>query len=301
MGTLNIPRHIPTPAEAFEDMMGITNTTNSSSIKDISIDRLVHYSNHPFEIKEERVNELVESIREQGIILPLIVRPLNDKYEVLAGHHRLEAAKLADLQIVPCVVKDVDDDTAALIVVESNNQRGFAEMLPSEIAKALQLEYNALKHQGKKSELFEHLEKNRQALHEHWEMSERSMRYYIRLNYLISPLLMLVDDKKIAVRAAVHLSFITPDNQEIIFNCISVNTQLKINIDNAIQLKEFCYEKDLTAEDVSDILNTKKATSCSTIKFSFNELEEYLPYNLEISEQKDYIINALEFYNNSLS
>ncbi|MEG0895866.1 MAG: ParB/RepB/Spo0J family partition protein, partial [Oscillospiraceae bacterium] len=132
------------------------------SIDILPLDKLLPYSKHPFKIRDgERLDELTESIKEQGILVPLIVRVHNEKrgyYEILAGHHRQIASQRAGLTDTPCIIKNVDDDIAAFIVVESNKQRGFADMLPSEIAKSLKLEYDALKCQGKRTDLLKELE-----------------------------------------------------------------------------------------------------------------------------------------------
>lgn len=249
-----------------------------AAIETLPIDRLVPFSKHPFKIREnERLEELSNSIKEQGVLVPLIVRVHPEKrgyYEILAGHHRNVGAQRVGLDEIPCIIKNVDDNVAALIVVESNKQRGFSDMLPSEIAYALRLEYDALKCQGKRTDLFTELDEilslqngyecdnggnsgtsnpvgrkleSVDAVADNNSMSSTNVRRYIRLTYLIEPLLELVDECNIAVRPAVDISFLK-ENEQIYVVDVLDTTSHKIDMKKAEKLKEYSQQKKLTED-----------------------------------------------------
>ncbi|MEG2812985.1 MAG: ParB/RepB/Spo0J family partition protein [Oscillospiraceae bacterium] len=290
-------------------------------------DRLIPFENHPFKINENRLTELCESIAEQGMIVPLIVR-LNPKldekmnkrgyYEIMAGHHRQKAAQMLGLEMIPCFIKNVDDDTASLIVVESNKQRGFTDMLPSELARALKMEYEALKNQGKRTDLMQdldeilHLENSDKCdndgqngtscpLGTKFQMSERNSKRYIRLTYLIEPLLDLVDDDTIPIRCAIDVSFLTQTEQQFVLEIIDEDN--KIDMKKSAKLKEFSANKKLTEMNTLLILSGKifevkeKIKKITEIKFPIKKLVTRIPEEIEQKDYENYILNAIDFYN----
>ena len=175
-----------------------------SSVEQIAVNDIVAYDDHPFEIKKERVEELVQSIRLNGILEPLLVRvhpEQRGKYECIAGHHRLEAARRLNLETVPAIIRAMTDTEADLAMVDTNIQRGFADLKPTEIGRIMKVRWEAMKHHGKKIET----EMDTQT---GLGMSERTARRYIRLIYLIPELANAVDDKRLPFLAGVELSFL---------------------------------------------------------------------------------------------
>ena len=175
-----------------------------SSVEQIAVNDIVAYDDHPFEIKKERVEELVQSIRLNGILEPLLVRvhpEQRGKYECIAGHHRLEAARRLNLETVQAIIRAMTDTEADLAMVDTNIQRGFADLKPTEIGRIMKVRWEAMKHQGKKIET----EMDTQT---GLGMSERTARRYIRLIYLIPELANAVDDKRLPFLAGVELSFL---------------------------------------------------------------------------------------------
>lgn len=306
----------------------------NSMIDIIPVDKLIYFSNHPFKIRTgERLTELTDSLKMQGILVPLIVRchpNIKGSYEILAGHHRYEAAKLADIFELPCIIKNVDDNTSALIVVESNKQRGFADMLPSEIAKALKLEYDALKCQGKRTDLFVELE---QIINENFTgfnatntdtnsvdgtsaqveqkletstkvadkngMSSASVRRYIRLNNLTQPLLDLIDNNSIAIIPAVDLSFLNEDEQNDVFDTIE-DYDYKVDMKKSAKLKEYSYNNKLNLDTAKLILSGAifevKVKKITSINLPYKKIKEFIDTSLSASELETYVVTALEFY-----
>lgn len=310
-----------TPSEMF----GKAN----SVIDMIPTDKLITYEKHPFKIRDgDRLNELTASIAEQGVLVPLIVRihpTMVSCYEILAGHHRHAGAMRADIKELPCIIKNVDDNVAALIVVESNKQRGFADMLPSEIAKALKLEYEALKCQGKRSDLMEQLDeilskksvtntddsrvestscplgtKSDSAIvvGDKNSISRRDTFRYIRLNSLAPALLDMVDDGNIAVRPAVDLSYLTETEQELVLN--SIVDGYKVDMKKSEKLKEYSQAGKINQDTVKLIMSGTifeiKPKKVTTVKLSVKTIKDYIPSSISANGYEEYVIEALEFY-----
>lgn len=307
-------------------------------IDNISIDKLIPFERHPFIVREgERLDELTQSIREQGILVPLIVRCHSEtkgSYEVLAGHHRLVGAQRAGLDSLPCIIKNVDDYTAVLIVVESNKQRGFADMLPSEIARALKMEYDALKHQGKRTDLVVELEgvlsdekfmqksaanpddsevnttlvamqpklDSQSEAGKRNNMSRSVVRYYIRLNNLISPLLNLVDTEIIAIRSAVDLSFLMETEQQFLYDILETSNY-KVDMKKSAKLKEYSQAEKLNEDSARLILSGEifnvKEKKVTSVKLPIKKIQSYIPQSIAIKDYEGYIVDALEFYRNN--
>ncbi len=298
-------------------------------IDSLSIDKLIPFKDHPFKIRDgERLDELTQSIKEQGILVPLIVRvhpEVRGSYEILAGHHRRVAAERAGVYNIPAIIKNVDDNTAVLIVVESNRQRGFSDMLPSEIAKALKLEYDALKCQGKRTDLMIKLdeimnleniinndvnEKSTECpvgtkhdsaviVGEKNDLSRRSTYRYIRLNNLIPPLLDLVDDETIAIRPAVDLSFLKEGEQYTIADVLDTS-DYKMDMKKAEKLKEYSRENKLNVDTArliisGEIFNVKEK-KVTSVNLSMKKIQSFMPTALTVDKYGEYIVEALEFY-----
>lgn len=309
-----------------------------AAIEKLPIDKLVAYSKHPFKIRDnEHLAQLTDSIKEQGVLIPLIVRvhpELKGRYEILSGHHRQAAAQKSGLDEVPCVIRNVDDNMAALIVVESNKQRGFSDMLPSEVAFALKLEYEALKSQGKRTDLTTEIEEilqqknaykcdnggiystsvpveqkleSREKVGEKNDMSSASVRRYIRLTFLITPLLDLVDSDNIAIRPAVDLSYLNKDEQQIVLNVLNTSSY-RIDMKNAEKLKEYSQLSKINEDSVKLILSgevfKKKERKVKAVTLPIKRIQDYIPSSITPQKYDEYIIDALKYYqqkNNSES
>ena len=311
--SLPIQPNIPTPEEAYKQTIEGSRMENSESIVFLPIKQLKHSQNHDFNIQEDKVNDLQESIQEKGILVPLIVRELSDSpgyYEIIAGHHRYEAAKNENIETVPCIIKNVTDDEAALIMIDTNIQRGFTDMKPSEISRALKKRHEILCRQGRRTDLEENVLTSGHGgrkLEQESKMSVRSIRRYIALNNLINPLMDFVDDKTISLLSGVELSYISKENQEKIANYLLIYKN-KITFDQAENLKHLDKEGNFPKElpEFFDPPKSKKtqekAKKNNVIKIKLDELKNYIPndiYNPEENNSDDikcFIFEALKFY-----
>ena len=255
---------------------------------------------HPFEgnpykvLDNEEMNFLIESIQQQGIISPVVVRPLEntkDEYEVISGHRRLRASQKAGLETVPAFIYAINRDEAAIMLVDSNLHR--EHILPSEKAFAYKLKLEALRHQGQTS----------RHLGEKWSVtqisesaneSERQIHRYIRLTYLIPELLDLVDEKRIAFTPAVELSYLNEVEQADLVEEISV-CDATPNLSQAQRLRAISREEGLTPEDIGEILAEEKANQRPTVKFSVERLQKVAP-KVKESDLENFVMKACEHY-----
>ena len=297
-----------------------------SQVEELETDRLLEFNGHPFKVTEnEQFHELVESVRAEGVLSPLIVRVHPREkgyYEILAGHRRQRAAVRAELATVPCIIQNVDDDTAKLIVVSSNKQRSFADMLPSEIAWSLKMEYDALKSQGKRTDLQGELEQylrsnselentgstlcplgtklnNGQQIAETNKLSRRDVYRYIRLTKLNGDLLDLVDEKAVPVRAGVELSYLNREEQQVLSDILGTS-DYKVDLKKAEKFKEYSQAGKINEDSARLILSgavfdvpAKKPTA---VKLPYKKLRQYVPEHMAQQELETYILKALEFY-----
>ncbi len=286
----------------------------------ISVADISEYQNHVFRIVASNLAEIEESIKEYGVLTPITVRAIGDgRYETLAGHHRLQACKNLGLSAIPCNVVDVDDEQAKIIVVNSNRQRGFTDMKPSEIAFALKMEYDALKAQGKRTDLTSEVDRDTQneafstttsfdnqaenntsgTMCQKLDISERNIRNYIRLTLLNSFLLTLVDEEQLGFRVGVELSYLSQSFQQMVLTVVE-QTGIYPNLKQATKIKELAKGGGLTQRQVEDLLSGKaktKATSDklpATLKLSTKPLQQYLPHDNK--QAQEYILKAVVFY-----
>ncbi len=245
---------IPTLAESNMRLFGTADIKND--IKKIDINLLVPFENQPFRpYSSDKLAELAEDIKINGILSPVIVKPVSDgKYQILAGHNRTSASKLAGITEIPCIVKDVDDDTAKLIVVNTNlNQR--QELLHSEKAFAYKMQLEAMKHQGQKNTSAQVEQKfSVERIAENANESRAQIQRYIRLTYLIKPMLEMVDTNKMKFMVGVNLSFLSEGNQDILYDLITDN-KMKITLSQSEELKRLNVLGDFTLEMLDDFFN----------------------------------------------
>lgn len=254
---------------------------------------------HPFEgnpykvLDNDEMNTLICSIQEQGILTPIIIRPIEstDEYEVISGHRRLHATVKAGMKEVPAFIYAVTRDEAAIMLVDSNLHR--EHILPSEKAFAYKLKLEALSHQGQTS----------RHLGEKWSVtqisesaneSERQIHRYIRLTYLIPELLDLVDEKRIAFTPAVELSYLNEVEQADLVEEISV-CDATPNLSQAQRLRAISREEGLTPEDIGEILAEEKANQRPTVKFSVERLQKVAP-KVKESDLENFVMKACEHY-----
>lgn len=267
-------------------------------IYDIPLSEIDDFPNHPFKVKmDEDMNQLVQSVKERGVITPITLRQKEDgRYEIVSGHRRRKACELAGLERVPAEIKELSRDEAIILMVESNLQRSI--ILPSEKAFSYKMRLEAMKRQGQRTDLTSGpvVQKfSRDALGDKAEESGRQISRYIRLTELIPELLDMVDENKIAFRPAVELSYLTETEQHNLLNSISYNDATP-SLPQAIRLKEFSKAGKLSAEVIEAILGEEKPNQKERISFKAERLRPYIPSTVPLDKTEDYIIKTLEYY-----
>ena len=277
---------------SFEDLFGRTNLDNrNTDARDVMIDELHDFHNHPYKIKnDKRMDELVASIKEHGVLVPGIARLDPDGgYEIIAGHSRKRACEIAGITTMPMYIRNLSDDAATIVMVDSNIQR--EDVLPSEKAWAYKMKYDAIKHQGKKGDSLK-------LMSDEAGESGKVIQRYIRLTSLITELLDMVDSKKVGFTQGVELSFLKKKEQEWVLNQLNKNKVI-ISIKQASKLKTLSQERELTEAVVVEILlsNTKKIKKRKVI-FDSAKLDDYFPGNMTEDEIKEIIISLLYNWRN---
>lgn len=270
-------------------------------IYDIPLSEIDDFPNHPFKVKmDEDMNQLVQSVKERGIITPITLRQKEDgRYEIVSGHRRRKACELAGLERVPAEIKELSRDEAIILMVESNLQRSI--ILPSEKAFSYKMRLEAMKRQGQRTDLTSDPmgpksgERSNEKLAEVVDESSSQIKRYIRLTELIPELLDMVDENKIAFRPAVELSYLTETEQHNLLNSISYNDATP-SLPQAIRLKEFSKAGKLSAEVIEAILGEEKPNQKEKISFKAERLRPYIPSSVPLEKTEDYIIKALEYY-----
>ncbi|MCD8090179.1 MAG: ParB/RepB/Spo0J family partition protein [Clostridiales bacterium] len=277
---------------SFDSLFGSTNTETKTEIR---LNELFTFKNHPFKvIDDEKMDELVESIKENGVLNPAIVRPLEcGGYELISGHRRKHACELAGLETIPAFVKDLSDEEATIIMVDSNIQR--EELLPSEKAYSYKMRLEAMKRKaGRRSKNDAQIEQAKPSvefLAKEVGESRATIQRFIRLTLLSENLLSLVDSKKIPVSVGTELSYIPIEGQNIIENIIS-SFGAYPSIKQAKRLREYSENGKLTKESAEAIL-TESADKAVSLSFG-SEIKKYFPENYGKKEMQEYIIKLLE-------
>ena len=255
----------------------------------LQIDKLYPFKGHPFKVLDnEEMDQLVESILTQGVLMPLVVRPLDSgEYEVISGHRRLHACKKAGLETVPALVMDMDRDAAAIALVDSNLHR--EHVLPSEKAFAYKLKMDAIKHQGLTCGQVGH--KSRDTLSE--EESGRQVQRYIRLTNLIPGILQMVDDGKIALTPAVEISYLTKLEQTDLLETMECE-DCTPSLSQAMQMKQLSQAGELDMDAIFGILTQLKPNQQEKISFKVSELRSYFPRSYTASQMTQDILKGLE-------
>ena len=271
---------------------------------DIKISDIDDFPDHPFKVIEnEDMFNMRDSIKENGVLVPALVRQKSDgRYEMVSGHRRKYASQLANKETLPCIVRNLTDDEAVIIMVDSNLQR--EEILPSEKGFAYKMKLEALSHQGKRNDLTSDqvgpkLIRSNELLSNDVGESISNIKRYIRLTELIPELLELVDEKQIALSPAVELSFLKDEEQYAVLDCIECNVATPSHA-QAIRLKKMSQEGTLTTDEIEDILSEEKPNQIPKMKFNADRIRNVLPKNIEEKKIEDFVVNAIEFYGKHL-
>lgn len=278
---------------------------NAEKVEEIEISKIRDFPNHPFKVNnDDKMQDMVKSVKEYGVILPVIVRPKeNGTYEMISGHRRKRACELAGIKAIRCIVKDLTDDEATILMVDSNIQR--EEILPSEKAFAYRLKLEAMKHQGKRVD-FDEDETSRpldgklesaEIMGQEIGESARTIQRYIRLTYLIPELLEEVDNKRIAFRPAVELSYLEEDYQYVVLNKLQYD-EVSPSLSQAITLKKMQQEGTISEEKIENLLDKEKPNQKEFIKIHNERIEKYIPTKIkESGKVEDFIIQCVEEHN----
>ena len=264
----------------------------------IPLSELHPFKDHPFKVKDDdAMKETVDSVRKYGVLVPAIARPdPNGGYELVAGHRRHRASELAGKETMPVIVRDLDDDAATIIMVDSNLQR--ESLLPSERAFAYKMKLEAVKHQGERSDLTsrqvgEKFQTSIQLIANQAGESQRQVQRYIRLTELIPKLLDMVDEKKIAFNPAYELSFLKKEEQVQLLDAIG-SEQATPSLSQAQRLKKFSYEGHLSIDVMRAILGEEKKSDLDRLVFTTETLRKYFPKSYTPAKMQETIIGLLE-------
>lgn len=265
----------------------------------IPVEKLRPFTGHPFKVKDdEEMNTLIESIQTQGILSPLIVRPIEntDEYEVVSGHRRLHAARKAGITEVPALIYALDRDAAAIAVVDSNLHR--EHILPSEKAFAYKLKADALKHQGQRTDITSEQiapKLSTEIIGEQEGISKDTVKRYIRLTYLIPEFLEKMDKGEIALSVGVELSFLDESSQREVLEQCAIN-DCTPSYSQAWRMHKADREGTLTTAVIQAIMSEEKANQRETVKVPIARLREVLPQGLDAKKTEDFIIKACDHY-----
>lgn len=257
----------------------------------LPVAKLKPFENHPFQVKEDgEMEQLVWSILTQGVLTPLVVRPLdNDEYEVISGHRRLRACQKAGIETVPALIYPMDRDAAAIALVDSNLHR--EKILPSEKAFAYKMKMEALGHQGKTCGQLGHKSRD--------EFSDidsgRQVQRYIRLTQLIPEILRMVDDGKIALTPAVELSYLTQPQQRDLLETMESEDCVP-SLSQAVQLKQLSQSGKLDMDDIFRIMREPKANQQEKISFRMDDIRKFFPKNYSAARIQETILKLLSDY-----
>jgi ParB family chromosome partitioning protein len=275
-------------------------------IYDIPFSEIDEFPDHPFKVKDdEDMLQLVESVRERGIITPITLRRKEDgRYEIVSGHRRKRACEIAGLETIPAEIKELSRDEAIILMVESNLQRSV--ILPSEKAFSYKMRLEAMKRQGQRTDLTsrpvgDKLDERRsgEILGETVGESERQVQRYIRLTELVPELLQLVDDGKIALRPAVELSYLNDIEQQDLVEEIGLTLATPSHA-QAIKMRNFSKEGKLTPEVIESIMFEEKPNQREKINIRYEDARRYIPSSVPYEKTGEFVLKALEYYHRHL-
>ena len=266
-------------------------------VQQIPLAELFPFKNHPFKVlDDDSMSDTVESVKQYGVLSPLIARPRpKGGYEIISGHRRQHAAELAGLETLPVIVRQMDDDAAIILMVDSNLQR--EHILPSERAFAYKMKLDAMKNQGTRSDLtstqvVSKLRSNEKLGAEN-NQSRETVRRFIRLTNLIPELLDMVDNKTVSFNPAVELSYLSPEQQQEVIRAMD-DTQNFPSVSQAKRIKKLAQDGTFTTETVVAIMGEEKKSELDTVTIKNDTLRKYFPRNYTPKQMEDTIIKLLE-------
>lgn len=268
-------------------------------VQEIPLDQLKPFKNHPFKVRDDqRMLDTVDSIREYGVLVPAIARPDPEGgYELISGHRRKRGCEMAGLQTMPVIIRNLDDDAAVLVMVDSNIQR--EELLPSERAFAYKMKLEALKHQGARSDLTSSQLGTKlradELLAQQAGESRNQVQRFIRLTELISELLDMVDERKLAFNPAVEVSYLKRDEQRMLLEAMDAE-QTTPSLSQAQRLKKFSQEGRLTEEAMSAIMSEEKKSEMDKVTLRSDTLYKYFPKSYTPKQMEQTIIRLLDVW-----
>lgn len=272
---------------------------NQEYVKNISLFDITDFPNHPFKVRmDAKMVETIESVREHGVLLPALVREKpTGGYEMISGHRRKMASELAGFENMPCIVRNLSDDEAIIVMVDSNLQR--EEILPSEKAFAYKMKLEAMNRQGKRADLTStplvSKFRTNEILAQEAGESRETIRRYIRLTELIPEILEMVDDKKISMRPTVELSYLPKEEQEILYDTMESEACTPSHA-QAIKIRKFSAEGRLNKDVLLSIMAEEKPNQVEQWKIPKNRLKKYFPSGTSQQKMEETIIKALELY-----
>lgn len=263
-------------------------------VKEIPVTELKPFQNHPFKVlQDDEMDRLCESIKEYGVLSPLMVRPIDGGYEIVSGHRRKIAAELLGMEKLPVLVREMTNDEAVILMVDSNIQR--ENLLPSEKAFAYKMKLEAMKHQGKviDSACAQVGHKSRDVIAEQSGESRETIRRYIRLTELAPPLLELVDQKRIAFSPAVELSYLTKEEQAELWSLIE-SEDCTPSFSQSVRMKKLSQEARLTPEVIYAVMTEEKPNQKEQVRIQTDKLKKYFPRGYTASQMEAAILKLLE-------
>ena len=274
----------------------------TEEIRSIPLAQLHPFKDHPFKVlDDDAMSETVESVKQIGVVVPLIARPTEDGYEIVSGHRRHHAAELAGVDTVPVIVREMDDDSAVIFMVDSNLQR--ENILPSEKALAYKMKMEAMKRHGERKDL--QVEGTSRQVVGKLEAADvigqesgesgRQVQRYIRLTNLIPEVLDMVDQKQIAFNPAVELSYLKPEEQQDFLEAIDA-TQTAPSLSQAQRIKKLSQEGSCTQDAIVDVMSEAKKPEVGRLTFSTDSLRKYFPKSYTAKQMEETIIRLLEQY-----
>ena len=296
---------LPTLDELFTTQE-LRDDAKLSKIRDIPLELIDDFPGHPFKVRDdEDMIQLVESVKERGVITPATVRPKEDvRYELVSGNRRKRACELAGFDTLRCEVVDLDRDTATILMVESNFQR--SQILPSEKAFAYKMRLEAMNRQGQRSDLTSvplaqksDKRTSREKLGDIVGESQDQIRRFIRLTELVPEVLQMVDEKQIAFRPAVEISYLAEEQQYTLLEAMSYNDATP-SLAQAIKMKKFNQDGKLTDEVIQSIMEEEKPNQKEKPVFRDERITKLIPKTVPKGQETDFVVKALEFYNRHL-
>ena len=271
-------------------------------VRDIDITEISDFPNHPFKVKtDEKMLEMVDSIKEYGVLIPALVRPKSEGgYEMIAGHRRRMASELAEQSTMPCLIRNLTDDEAILVMIDSNLQR--EKILPSEKAFAYKMKLEAMKRQGQRTDLtLSPLatklrgQRSDEILGKQVGESKDTIRRYIRLTELIPSMLEMVDEDKIAMRPAVELSYLSKEQQEFLFDTMQSEDCTPSHV-QAIKMRKFSEEGKLDNDVIFAVMTEEKPNQVEQFKMPMKRIDKFFAPGTPKKKKEDIIVKALEIY-----